>query len=195
MFNYKILEDEMEALKNEGLLVNIRTIESPQGAWVVVNDKKVLNLCSNNYLGFANDERLKKAAMKAIEEWGVGPGAVRTIAGTFKIHEELERTLAQFKGADSTIFLQSGFLANQAAIPTVFGDENDAIISDELNHASIIDGVKLSKAKRYVYKHCDMNELEQRLKEARDVQNARRVLIITDGVFSMDGDIAPLQIS
>jgi len=123
MFNYKILEDEMEALKNEGLLVNIRTIESPQGAWVVVNDKKVLNLCSNNYLGFANDERLKKAAMKAIEEWGVGPGAVRTIAGTFKIHEELERTLAQFKGADATIFLQSGFLANQAAIPTVFGDE------------------------------------------------------------------------
>lgn len=192
MFNYKILEDEMDSLKNEGLLVNIRTIESPQGAWVVVNGKKVLNLCSNNYLGFANDERLKKAAMKAIEEWGVGPGAVRTIAGTFKIHEELERTLAQFKGADATIFLQSGFLANQAAIPTVFGDENDAIISDELNHASIIDGVKLSKAKRYVYKHCDMNELEQRLKEARDVQNARRVLIITDGVFSMDGDIAPL---
>jgi len=104
MFNYKILEDEMDSLKNEGLLVNIRTIESPQGAWVVVNGKKVLNLCSNNYLGFANDERLKKAAMKAIEEWGVGPGAVRTIAGTFKIHEELERTLAQFKGADATIF-------------------------------------------------------------------------------------------
>lgn len=192
MFNYKILEDEMEALKNDGLLVNIRTIESPQGAWVVVNGKRALNLCSNNYLGFANDERLKKSAMKAVEEWGVGPGAVRTIAGTFKIHEELERTLAQFKGADSTIFLQSGFLANQAAIPTVFGDENDAIISDELNHASIIDGVKLSKAKRYVYKHCDMNELEERLKEARNVQNARRVLIITDGVFSMDGDIAPL---
>jgi len=152
----------------------------------------VLNLCSNNYLGFANDERLKQAAIKAIQEWGVGPGAVRTIAGTMKIHEELEKALAEFKGAEATIFLQSGFVANQAAIPTIFGDENDAIISDELNHASIIDGVRLSKAKRYVYKHNDMNELEARLKEARDVQKARRILIVTDGVFSMDGDIAPL---
>ncbi|AFG35694.1 8-amino-7-oxononanoate synthase [Fervidobacterium pennivorans DSM 9078] len=192
MFNYKILEDEMEMLKNEGLYINIRTLESPQGAWIVVNGKRVLNLCSNNYLGFANDERLKQAAIKAIQEWGVGPGAVRTIAGTMKIHEELEKALAEFKGAEATIFLQSGFVANQAAIPTIFGDENDAIISDELNHASIIDGVRLSKAKRYVYKHNDMNELEARLKEARDVQKARRILIVTDGVFSMDGDIAPL---
>jgi len=131
MFNYKILEDEMEMLKNEGLYINIRTLESPQGAWIVVNGKRVLNLCSNNYLGFANDERLKQAAIKAIQEWGVGPGAVRTIAGTMKIHEELEKALAEFKGAEATIFLQSGFVANQAAIPTIFGDENDAIISDE----------------------------------------------------------------
>lgn len=192
MFDYKILESELENLRNEGLYINIRTLESPQGAWITVNGKRVLNLCSNNYLGFANDERLKRSAIKAIEEWGVGPGAVRTIAGTMKIHEELERALAEFKGAEATIFLQSGFVANQAAIPTLFGDENDAIISDELNHASIIDGVRLSKAKRYVYKHNDMNDLEERLKEARNVQNARRILIVTDGVFSMDGDIAPL---
>lgn len=192
MFDYKILENELENLRNEGLYINIRTLESPQGAWITVNGKRVLNLCSNNYLGFANDERLKRSAIKAIEEWGVGPGAVRTIAGTMKIHEELERALAEFKGAEATIFLQSGFIANQAAIPTLFGDENDAIISDELNHASIIDGVRLSKAKRYVYKHNDMNDLEERLKEARNVQNARRILIVTDGVFSMDGDIAPL---
>ncbi len=189
MFDYKILEDEMQKAKEEGLFINIRTLESPQGAWIVINGKRVLNLCSNNYLGFANDERLKAVAKKAIDEWGVGPGAVRTIAGTMKIHEELEKALAEFKGAEATIFLQSGFIANQAAIPTIINDENDVIISDELNHASIIDGVRLSKAKRAVYKHNDMNDLENRLKENT---NARRKLIVTDGVFSMDGDIAPL---
>lgn len=192
MFDYGVLEAEMEALRSEGLLVNIRTLESPQGAWIVVNGRKVLNLCSNNYLGFANDDRLKEAAIRAVKEWGVGPGAVRTIAGTMKLHEELERALAEFKGAEATIFLQSGFVANQAVIPTLFGEENDAIISDELNHASIIDGVRLSKAKRYVFRHNDMNDLEAKLREAREVQNARRILIVTDGVFSMDGDIAPL---
>ena len=149
-----------------------------------------MNLCSNNYLGFANEERLKKAAIKAVEEWGVGPGAVRTIAGTFSIHNELEKTLARFKKVEDTIFLQSGFVANQAVIPAIT-DAQDAILSDELNHASIIDGVRLSKAKRYVWKHRNIEDLEQKLQQA-DSEGARRKLIITDGVFSMDGDLAPL---
>ncbi|QTA37374.1 glycine C-acetyltransferase [Thermosipho ferrireducens] len=190
MFDYSIFAKEVENLKEQGLYTYIRTLESPQGAWLVINGKKVLNLCSNNYLGFANEERLKKAALRAVEEWGVGPGAVRTIAGTFSLHEELERELAKFKKVEATLFLQSGFVANQAVIPAITSEE-DAILSDELNHASIIDGVRLSKAKRYVWKHRDINDLEEKLKEA-DKNGARRKLIITDGVFSMDGDLAPL---
>lgn len=185
---YDQLKQEMENLEQSGLLVTIRTLEGPQGAWININGKKLLNLCSNNYLGLANDERLKDAAIKAIEKWGVGPGAVRTIAGTMKIHEELERKLAEFKKVEATLVVQSGFNANQAVIPTITSEE-DAILSDELNHASIIDGVRLSKAKRYVWKHKDLNSLEEQLKQAA---NCRRKLIITDGVFSMDGDIAPL---
>ncbi|PNR93991.1 glycine C-acetyltransferase [Petrotoga sp. 9PWA.NaAc.5.4] len=185
---YDQLKQEMEDLEQSGLLVTIRTLEGPQGAWININDKKFLNLCSNNYLGLANDKRLKDAAIKAIEKWGVGPGAVRTIAGTMKIHEELEKKLAEFKKVEATLVVQSGFNANQAVIPTITSEE-DAILSDELNHASIIDGVRLSKAKRYVWKHKDLNSLEEQLKQAA---NCRRKLIITDGVFSMDGDIAPL---
>lgn len=185
---YDQLKQEMENLEQSGLLVTIRTLEGPQGAWININGKNFLNLCSNNYLGLANDERLKDAAIKAIEKWGVGPGAVRTIAGTMKIHEELERKLAEFKKVEATLVVQSGFNANQAVIPTITSEE-DAILSDELNHASIIDGVRLSKAKRYVWKHKDLNSLEEQLKQAA---NCRRKLIITDGVFSMDGDIAPL---
>ncbi|SHH18608.1 glycine C-acetyltransferase [Thermosipho atlanticus] len=190
MFDYSIFAQELENLKEQGLYTYIRTLESPQGAWLVINGKKVLNLCSNNYLGFANEERLKNAAIKAIEKWGVGPGAVRTIAGTFSLHEELEKTLAEFKKVEATIFLQSGFVANQAVIPAIT-NEKDAILSDELNHASIIDGVRLSKAMRFVWKHRDVKDLEKKLKEANE-QGARRKLIITDGVFSMDGDLAPL---
>lgn len=190
MFDYSIFAKELEKLKEQGLYTYIRTLESPQGAWLVINGKKVLNLCSNNYLGFANEERLKKAAINAIEKWGVGPGAVRTIAGTFSIHEELEETLAKFKKVEATLFLQSGFVANQAVIPAITSEE-DAILSDELNHASIIDGVRLSKAKRYVWKHRDTKDLEEKLIEANK-NGARRKLIITDGVFSMDGDLAPL---
>ncbi|MBO8139921.1 MAG: glycine C-acetyltransferase [Thermosipho sp. (in: Bacteria)] len=190
MFDYSIFAKELEKLKEQGLYTYIRTLESPQGSWLVINEKKVLNLCSNNYLGFANEERLKKAAINAIEKWGVGPGAVRTIAGTFSIHEELEETLAKFKKVEATLFLQSGFVANQAVIPAITNEE-DAILSDELNHASIIDGVRLSKAKRYVWKHRDIKDLEEKLIEA-DKNGARRKLIITDGVFSMDGDLAPL---
>ncbi|NOZ93021.1 MAG: aminotransferase class I/II-fold pyridoxal phosphate-dependent enzyme, partial [Dictyoglomi bacterium] len=135
----KWMEEELERLKEEGRYVTIRTLESPQGAWIVVDGKKVLNLCSNNYLGFANDPRLKENAKKYIDEWGVGPGAVRTIAGTMKIHVELEKKLAEFKRVDAAILFQTGFNANLGVIPSVVGKE-DVIFSDRLNHASIIDG-------------------------------------------------------
>jgi len=190
LFDYSIFEKELNTLKESGLFVNIRTLESAQGAWLKINGKDVLNLCSNNYLGLANNERLKKAAKKAIDDWGVGPGAVRTIAGTMKLHEELEKKLAEFKKVEAVLSLQSGFNANQAVIPSITSSE-DAILSDELNHASIIDGVRHSKKKRYVWKHRDVEDLEQKLQQA-DADGARYKLIITDGVFSMDGDLAPL---
>ncbi len=188
MFNWKELSDELEELKKSGLYNNIKTIETPQGEWLNIAGKKVLNLCSNNYLGLANDERLKKAAIDAIKDWGVGPGAVRTIAGTLSIHEEAEKALAKFKGAEDAMLVQSGFNANQAVIPPLVSKE-DLIFSDELNHASIIDGCRLSGAKIIRWNHLDLNDLEDKLKS----NNARRKLIVTDGVFSMDGDIAPLK--
>lgn len=188
MFNWKELSDELEELKKSGLYTNIKTIESPQGEWLNISGKKVLNLCSNNYLGLANDERLKKAAIGAIEKWGVGPGAVRTIAGTLSIHEEAEKALANFKGAQAAMLVQSGFNANQAVIPPLVS-KDDLIFSDELNHASIIDGCRLSGAKIIRWNHLDLNDLEDKLK----ANDARRKLIVTDGVFSMDGDIAPLD--
>ncbi|KUK83399.1 MAG: 8-amino-7-oxononanoate synthase [Petrotoga mobilis] len=187
---YNQLEEDLKKREDAGLRITIRTLESAQGAWININGKKVLNMCSNNYLGLANNERLKEAAINAIKSWGVGPGAVRTIAGTMKIHEELEEKLAEFKKVEATLVVQSGFNANQAAIPTITNEE-DGILSDELNHASIIDGVRLSKAKRYIWKHKDLNSLEEQLVKAQR-DNCRRKLIITDGVFSMDGDIAPL---
>ncbi len=139
----QFIADERARLEREGLLVEPRTIQSPQGAWITVDGKKVLNLCSNNYLGFANAPRLKAAACKAIEEFGVGPAAVRTIAGTTSLHTELEQKLAQFKGVEATISFQSGFSSNIATIPALVG-KDDVIFSDELNHASIIDGCRLS---------------------------------------------------
>jgi len=190
LFDYSVFVKEMEELKEQGLYVYIRTLEGPQGSWLTIGGRKVLNMCSNNYLGFANEPRLKEAAKKAIDKWGVGPGAVRTIAGTLKIHEELEKALAEFKKVEAVLFLQTGFIANQAVIPAIVG-AGDAILSDELNHASIIDGVRLSKAERYIWKHRDVKDLEEKLKEATE-KGARRKLIITDGVFSMDGDLAPL---
>lgn len=180
---------EMEALKRDGLFMTIRTLESPQGSWIVVDGKEVLNLCSNNYLGFCNDPALKEAAKKAIDEYGVGPGAVRTIAGTMKLHLELERKLAEFKGTEAVVSFQSGFCANLATIPALVG-RGDAIFSDELNHASIIDGCRLSRAEIIRYAHCDVDDLKAKLQEHR--HKYRRALIVTDGVFSMDGDIAPL---
>ena len=182
------ITEELGKLKEAGLFINIRTIEGPQGAWITVDGKKVFNLCSNNYLGFANDPQLKSSAQNAIEAYGVGPAAVRTIAGTTTLHKELERKLALFKGAESTLTFQSGFCANLAVIPAIVG-EGDVVFSDELNHASIIDGARLSKAKIVRYEHCNPKDLEAKISEEK---NARRLLIITDGVFSMEGDIAPL---
>ena len=187
----QFITDERERLEREGLLVKIRTIESPQGAWITVDGKKVLNLCSNNYLGMANHPRLKEAARNALETFGVGPAAVRSIAGTMSLHTELEEKLARFKRVEATISFQSGFNSNLATIPALVGKE-DLIFSDELNHASIIDGCRLSGAPIIRFEHCNPASLEQKLQENYTAGSSRRALIITDGVFSMDGDIAPL---
>lgn len=184
------IKQELDGLKQTGAYNHIRTIESPQGAWLVVDGKKVLNFCSNNYLGLANHPAITSAAQEAIKKYGVGPGAVRTIAGTMSLHLELERRLAVFKGVESTISFQSGFSANLAVLPALVGKE-DVIFSDELNHASIIDGSRLSGAKIIRYAHCDEKDLERVIHEAAGTY--RRAVIITDGVFSMDGDIAPLD--
>ncbi|MGB9674109.1 MAG: glycine C-acetyltransferase [Anaerolineales bacterium] len=184
------IENELTTLKNSGLYNTIRTISSPQGAWLVVDGKKVLNFCSNNYLGLANHPKLVQAAKEAIDKYGIGPAAVRTIAGTMSLHTELEKKLAEFKGVESAITFQSGFNANIATIPALVGKE-DGIFSDELNHASIIDGCRLSGATIIRYNHCDPQDLEKALLENRN--HFQRAIVITDGVFSMDGDIAPLD--
>jgi len=184
------ITQELESLKTQGLYNRIRTIGSPQGAWLVVDGKKVLNFCSNNYLGLANHPKLVAAAKKIIDEMGVGPAAVRTIAGTTTVHLELERRLAAFKGVEAAISFQSGFAANLATVPALIGKE-DVIFSDRLNHASIIDGCRLSGGKIIPYEHCDVGSLESVIKE--NLSQFRRAIIITDGVFSMDGDIAPLD--
>jgi glycine C-acetyltransferase len=185
------ISDELSNLKKSGLFTNIRTLSSPQGAWLVVDGKEVLNFCSNNYLGLANHPRLVESAKAAIDEFGVGPGAVRPIAGTMALHLELERRLAAFKGVEAAITFQSGFNANLAAIPALVSKE-DVIYSDELNHASIIDGCRLSSAKVIRYAHCDADDLRMQIEKCKD-DGYRRSLIITDGVFSMDGDVAPLD--
>jgi glycine C-acetyltransferase len=184
------ISQEIEDLKSQGLYNRIRTIDSPQGAWLVVDGKKVLNFCSNNYLGLANHPKIVAAAKKAADEMGVGPAAVRSIAGTTSLHLELEKRLAAFKGVEAAITFQSGFAANLATIPALVGRE-DAIFSDRLNHASIIDGCRLSAAKIIPYEHCDVASLESVIKE--NLSHYRRAIIITDGVFSMDGDVAPLD--
>jgi len=184
------IQDELHTLQEAGLFNRIRTLGSPQGAWLVVDGKKVLNFCSNNYLGLANDPRLVKAATEALNKYGVGPGAVRSIAGTMQIHLDLEKRIAEFKGVDAAIALQSGFAANLAAIPAMVQKE-DVLFTDELNHASIIDGCRLSSARIVKYLHADPADLERVIKE--NAGTYRRALCITDGVFSMDGDIAPLD--
>jgi len=187
----QFIVDERARLEREGLLINIRTIGSPQGAWIIVDGMKVLNLCSNNYLGLANHPKLKKAAAQAIESFGVGPAAVRTIAGNTVLHTALEEKLARFKGVEAAIAFQSGFNSNVGTIPSLVG-KGDLVFSDELNHASIIDGCRLSGADIIRYEHCRPESLEQKLSEHYPAGSRNRALVITDGVFSMDGDIAPL---
>jgi len=182
------IAEEIASLQDQGLFTHIRTLGSPQGAWLVVDGKRVLNFSSNNYLGLANHPRLVEAAKQAMDTHGVGPAAVRTIAGTMDLHLELEQRLAAFKGAEAAVTFQSGFTANLATIPALVG-KGDVIFSDELNHASIIDGCRLSRAEIVRFRHADPGDLRQQI--AATSEYGRR-LIITDGVFSMDGDIAPL---
>lgn len=186
----KFLTEDLEAMKRDGLYGTIRTIESPQGAWVRIAGKDYINLCSNNYLGLCNDPRLVKKVKDYVDKYGVGPGAVRTIAGTMTPHIELERRLAEFKGAEAAIVLQSGYCANLAVIPTLVPSADDTIYSDSLNHASIIDACRLSKAKVVRYEHSNLDDLISKLEEHKG--NPGKHLLVTDGVFSMDGDIAKL---
>jgi len=184
----QFLADELDQLRRQGLFRPLRVLDSAQDTEAVVDGKRVLNLSSNNYLGLTTHPRLKTAMIEATERWGAGSGAVRTIAGTMTVHEDLERRLAEFKHTEASLVLQSGFTANLGVLQSLV-KEGDVIISDELNHASIIDGIRLSKAERSIFKHRDMDDLERHL----EMHRAKRVkLVVTDGVFSMDGDIAPL---
>jgi len=184
------LKEEYEDLVKKNLEWNIRTLESGSKPHSIVDGKEVIMLCSNNYLSLSNHPRLIKGAVEAAKKYGAGSGSVRAIAGTLKIHREVEKRLAKFKRTESSLIYQTGFAANSGLIPQLVG-EGDIIISDELNHGSIIDGVRLTKAQRAVYKHKDMGELEKALIDAD--KKYRRILIISDGVFSMDGDIAPMD--
>lgn len=184
------IQEELDSLKASGLYNRIRTLGSAQGAWLVVDGKKVLNFCSNNYLGLANHPRLVEAARETLLKYGVGPGAVRSIAGTMDLHLELEKRLAKFKGVEAAITFQSGFNANVATIPALVG-KDDVIFSDELNHASIIDGCRLSGGRIEKFAHADAVDLENVIRKNEGTY--WRGLVITDGVFSMDGDLAPLD--
>ncbi len=201
------LADEIEELKRQNLYRPLRVLSTPQAAEVVVDGMELINLSSNNYLGLATHPRLKEAAIAATRDFGAGSGAVRTIAGTMSIHEQLEAELADFKHTDAVLTFQSGFTANTGVIPVLAG-EDDLIVSDALNHASIIDGMRMSKAPRVVFPHKDVEALRGLLRDARSRHKVevasgggkveiggrpyRSILVATDGVFSMDGDIAPL---
>ena len=191
------LDDELGALRERHLYRPLRVMSSAQGPIVSIDERRLISLSSNDYLGLTHHPRLREAALAAVREFGVGSGAVRTIAGTMTMHEELEAELAEFKGTPAVLTFQSGFTANTGVIPTITG-ETDLIVSDELNHASIIDGMRLSKAPRKIYPHADVEALHDVLGDAvergRDGSGEpyRLILVVTDGVFSMDGDIAPL---
>lgn len=186
-----VLRRELDELQHGGLYPTIDTLESPNGPVIRLKGKELVNLSSNNYLGLATDERLVDAAVKATLQYGVGSGAVRTINGTLSLHVELEEKLAAFKGTEAAVAYQSGFNCNMAAVSAIMG-AGDAILSDELNHASIIDGCRLTKAKVIRYGHSDMNDLRSKAQEARESGAFDKIMVITDGVFSMDGDIANL---
>ncbi|MEW5568911.1 glycine C-acetyltransferase [Rossellomorea marisflavi] len=185
------LQDNLQDLKSKGLYNEIDPLEGANGPVITIKGKELVNLSSNNYLGLATDERLKKVAIEAVKEYGVGAGAVRTINGTLDLHVKLEEKLAEFKGTEAAIAYQSGFNCNMAAISAVM-DKHDAILSDELNHASIIDGCRLSRAKIIRFNHSDMEDLRAKAKEAKESGLYAKIMIITDGVFSMDGDVCKL---
>lgn len=191
------IADELADLRAKHLYRPLRVMSSAQGPIVSVDDRRVISLSSNDYLGLTHHPRLRAAALDAVERFGAGSGAVRSIAGTMTLHEELEAELARFKGVEAVLTFQSGFTANTGVIPTITG-EADLIVGDSLNHASIIDGMRLSKAPRIIYPHADVAALREALAKARADGRAdgggphRLILVVTDGVFSMDGDIAPL---
>ena len=182
------IQDELKEIRNAGLYRRLRRVENEQGPTLLLDGREVINFSSNNYLGIANHPALATAAKEAIDRYGCGSGASRLISGNMTLHEELENQLAEFKGAEAALVFNSGFQANTGILSTLAG-EGDAILSDELNHASIIDGCRLSRAKTIVYVHCDLGQLEEALKQAG---SCRRKLIVTETIFSMDGDEAPL---
>lgn len=190
MKKYSFLDDQIKEIKNKGLLIEEKIIKGPIQSKVKIKSKNYLNFCSNNYLGLANDKRLKKEAIKKIKKLGIGPAAVRTISGTTALHKNLEKKISKFKKVDDCILFQSGFCANLAVIPTLTG-EGDLIFSDELNHASIIDACRLSRAQVIRYKHANPKDLLDKIKSNK-IKKGNNRFIVTDGVFSMDGDIAPL---
>lgn len=188
---FDFLDGEIKQLKDENRFIKLHVLQSAQSPVAVIDGKKVVNLTSNNYLNLTTHPKVKQAAVEAVEKYGIGTAAVRTIIGTMTMHEELEKRLAEFKGTEASILTQSGFTANTATCQCLMTSPEDVLISDELNHASIIDGGRLAKAKKKVYRHSDMAHLKEIL-ESDDVKNARRKLLVTDGVFSMDGDICNL---
>ncbi|WP_221564487.1 glycine C-acetyltransferase [Alkalihalobacillus sp. TS-13] len=188
MKGFEYLQKELDEMKSEGVFRELIPLESEQGSRVVIKGKEVIQLSSNNYLGLTDHPRMKQAALDAVEKYGVGTGSVRTIAGTLAMHEEYEKKLAEFKHTEASLVFQSGFTTNQGVLSSILTKE-DVVISDELNHASIIDGIRLTKADRKIYKHVDVEDLERALKESSEY---RVRLVVTDGVFSMDGNIAPL---
>ncbi|NJI51669.1 glycine C-acetyltransferase [Bacillus subtilis] len=185
---FEFLKAELDSMKENHTWQDIKQLESMQGPSVTVNHQKVIQLSSNNYLGFTSHPRLINAAQEAVQQYGAGTGSVRTIAGTFTMHQELEKKLAAFKKTEAALVFQSGFTTNQGVLSSILSKE-DIVISDELNHASIIDGIRLTKADKKVYQHVNMSDLERVLRKS---MNYRMRLIVTDGVFSMDGNIAPL---
>ncbi len=187
----QFLHEHLTELKSKGLYNEIDPLQSANGPVIRIGGRELINLSSNNYLGLATDPRLIEAAVEATRTYGVGAGAVRTINGTLELHVKLEEKLAEFKHTEAAIAYQSGFNCNMAAISAVM-DKEDAILSDELNHASIIDGCRLSKAKIITYKHSDIDDLRQKAKEAKESGQYKKIMVITDGVFSMDGDVAKL---
>ena len=185
------LRGEIESLKAKGIFRMPRVLETAAGPRVRMDGREIIQLSSNNYLGLTTHPKVVEAARRALEEFGAGPGAVRTIAGTMSLHLELERRLARFKGTDAALVFQSGYTANVGVVSTLM-QEGDLIVSDELNHASIIDGCRLCKAGRAIYRHLDYEHLRDILREAR-ARGTGKILVVADGVFSMDGDVSDLK--